>query len=387
MKIKCKLVESSSKKQKGFSLIELMVAMTIGLFIMGGVYQVFASTKQSNRILEAEAEMQENARFAFYMMTSIIQEAGNFGCQTSSALTSYSLVNTTDKTFRPSHVIEGWEAKNTSYGKPYKAKVNSGVSQTLTQHWLTSSDAVKDFGTKSKKYSDILKVWYTKKQQAQLRNPIDLSTGVLTFSALSPIDLKKGDIIAINDCQTVTFAQVCACEEAECVGNDTQADINQASCKKPGNKAFNFTYLNEQTTQISVLQSAIFFVGKRADSVSGYKNNMPSLYVRYLDNDATSGRKEEILEGVESLQILYGEDGGDNDKSPNYYISADKVVNWNNVVSIRLALLLRSHKNNVLTGGQDLSFNGMPIVVDNDDRYLRRVFTTTISLRNRNIGY
>jgi len=158
--------------------------------------------------------------------------------------------------------------------------------------------------------------------------------------------------------------------------------IHPDSCSSPGNKAFNLTKLNIPTTEIGVLDAALFFVGKRDDEA----DNIPSLFVRHLGNDATLGAKEEILEGVESLQVLYGEDTND-DKSPNYYVSADEVADWNHIVSLKISLLLRSYKNNVFSSAQTLSFNGENISVGSSDRYLRRVFTTVISIRNRNIGY
>ena len=372
-----------NKNIKGFSLIELMVSMVIGLLVMSGVFQVFISSKQSNKMLQAEAEMQENARFAFSVMTSIIQEAGNFGCQASTNLTRKSAVNIPDpanSTFKPWRLIEGWEAKGTDYGDNYVAKVDSGVSAITTQHWKSSGSAVKDPGTKSKKHSDILKVWYTKPQKATLTNH---AAGLLTFSGL---DLDLGDIVVINDCQSVNFAQVCACEEVDCSGNDTQAIISPGACNTPGNKLLDLTNLNMGTAEITTLEQAIFFVSKRSDSQTGYQTNMPALYVRNLSDDAKAANKTEILEGVESLQVLYGEDTN-NDHSPDYYVSADKVVNWNRVVSLKISLLLRSRNNNIVTGNQALEFNGAQIVTASDDHYLRRVFTSTISIRNRNIGF
>lgn len=68
------------------------------------------------------------------------------------------------------------------------------------------------------------------------------------------------------------------------------------------------------------------------------------------------------------------------------------MADWKNVVSLRVSLLLRSLNNNVINDEQSMEFNGAEIKIkptnDNKlDRYLRRVFTSTISLRNRNIGY
>ena len=373
------MIHQYKKKQGGFSLIELLISMLLGAIILTGIMQVFASTKQSSKALQAEAEIQENARFAFSVITSIVQEAGNFGCQAPNNLSTKSLVNTTDATFRPARVIEGWEASGTSYGDVYTTHIGSDVVDISSTHWATSSNTQKDSGTKSKKYSDILKVWYTKKQ----RTPVtSITDKVLHFPSF---DLEKGSILAINDCQTLLFAQTCKCEDNSCADGDTEADINPDSCTSPGNTAYNLTKLNIPTTEIGVLDAALFFVGKRGDDTDN-ADNIPSLFVRHLGTDAKLGAKEEILEGVESLQVLYGEDTN-NDKSPNYYVSADEVVNWNHIVSLKISLLLRSYKNNVFSSAQTLSFNGENINVGSSDRYLRRVFTTVISIRNRNIGY
>lgn len=366
----------NKNKQGGLSLIELLISMLLGAVVLAGIFQAFISTKNSSKVLQAKAEIQQNARFAFSVITSIVQEAGNFGCQTSNSLSTNTIVNTTDNTFKPSRAIEGWEALSSASGEPYTTNVGSAVVSTNSSHWVTSDDTEIDSGTSSKKFSDVFKVWYTKKEKSQLSS---ITGTVLTFS---PIDLESGDILAMNDCQSLVFAQVCACEDGSCGGMDTKAKLAPTDCSSPGNKAYNFSNLNIPTTEISVLEAALFFVGKRDNSAS----NMPALFVRHLSNDATLATKEEILEGVESLQVLYGEDTNGN-QSPNYYVSANEVSNWNNIVSLRISLLLRSYKNNIFSTPQSLKFNGAVINTGSSDRYLRRVFTSTISLRNRNIGY
>ena len=364
------------QKYSGFTLIELLISMLIGAMILTGVVQVFASTKNSSKALQAESEIQENARFAFSVITSIVQEAGDFGCQAANPLSTKSLVNTADATFKPGRVIEGWEATGSSYGDTYTAEVGSDMVDLSSSHWVTSDNAQKDTGTLAKQNSDVFKIWYTKKQRTALTS---IAGNVLQFS---PIDLETGTILAINDCQTLLFAQTCSCEDSTCADSDTEADIDPGSCSSPGNTAFNLTKLNIPTTEIGILDSALFFVGKRNDDA----NNIPSLFIRRLGNDATLDSKEEILEGVESMQVLYGEDTNNN-KSPNYYVSADDVSNWDNVVSLKISLLLRSYKNNIFSSAQSIAFNGTNISVADSDRYLRRVFTSVISIRNRNIGY
>ncbi|KKM22247.1 hypothetical protein LCGC14_1627350, partial [marine sediment metagenome] len=47
------------KKNNGFSLVELMVALVIGLVLIGGVIELFTSTRQTYRIQDMKARMQE----------------------------------------------------------------------------------------------------------------------------------------------------------------------------------------------------------------------------------------------------------------------------------------------------------------------------------------
>jgi len=67
---------NSQKYQTGFSLIEMMVAMLIGLFLMGGVISVYMSSSQSSKINDTLRTMQENGRFALGSLKNGIQMAG-----------------------------------------------------------------------------------------------------------------------------------------------------------------------------------------------------------------------------------------------------------------------------------------------------------------------
>lgn len=62
--------------QRGFTLVELMVAMTVGLFISAGVISLFIGTKQSYRTNEGIARLQENGRFAIDYLSRDVRQAG-----------------------------------------------------------------------------------------------------------------------------------------------------------------------------------------------------------------------------------------------------------------------------------------------------------------------
>jgi type IV pilus assembly protein PilW len=91
-----------------------------------------------------------------------------------------------------------------------------------------------------------------------------------------------------------------------------------------------------------------------------------------------------FIEGVEDMQILYGITNGDANQSANRYVEASAAgsADWNNVVSVRICLLLSTTEDNL--ADQPLSFqNCNGNMVPANDRRLRRIFTSTINLRNK----
>jgi type IV pilus assembly protein PilW len=95
-----------------------------------------------------------------------------------------------------------------------------------------------------------------------------------------------------------------------------------------------------------------------------------------------------VVDGVENLQVLYGIDVN-NDLSADQYVAAPG--NWNQVVSARVCVLVRSVNNSITTSAQTYqncagalgTASGAAAVTLATDRRLRRAFTATFNLRNR----
>ena len=73
-------VGAPMRRPHGFSLVELLVSMTLGLILLGGMIAVFAGNRRSADINEATTHMQENVRFALGAIASDIRMAGHQGC-------------------------------------------------------------------------------------------------------------------------------------------------------------------------------------------------------------------------------------------------------------------------------------------------------------------
>ncbi len=68
--------EPVSQYQTGMSLVEIMVAMVIGLLVLNGLFQIFMSNKQSYRVQDAQSRLQENARMTSVFLGANLSKAG-----------------------------------------------------------------------------------------------------------------------------------------------------------------------------------------------------------------------------------------------------------------------------------------------------------------------
>lgn len=64
------------QRQSGFGLVEIMVALVVGLLVVAGLVQIYLSNKQSYTVQEAQSRLQENVRLASIYLTSNIAKAG-----------------------------------------------------------------------------------------------------------------------------------------------------------------------------------------------------------------------------------------------------------------------------------------------------------------------
>lgn len=79
--------------QTGFGLIEIMIALVIGLILVAGLVRVFTSNKQSFLVQQAQARLQENTRLASIMQSSGIHKLGFFQDATGDPATVFSGAN------------------------------------------------------------------------------------------------------------------------------------------------------------------------------------------------------------------------------------------------------------------------------------------------------
>ncbi len=71
---------SNRQNQSGMTLIEVMVALLLGLILTGGAIEIFISNKATYRLENELSRMQETGRFIVDAVAKEIRMAGYLGC-------------------------------------------------------------------------------------------------------------------------------------------------------------------------------------------------------------------------------------------------------------------------------------------------------------------
>ena len=343
---------TASRTQRGFSLVEMMIAMVIGLILIAGVIQIFVSSKQSYRVQDSMGRLQENARFAMDFLSREVRMAGFTGCFKNSPTTIENILNT------PSAF--SWDINN----------MLSGNEATSATTWSPALDA--SLTGLVKGGTDVINVRHMSSQGINLVP--SYSDSAQLFISPSGNIFADGDILMVTDCTQGSVFQVTNLQPS---GGKVNVVHSSAGGVSPGNTGPHLANSYGPGSEVAKLENTVFYI---ATGTSGE----PALFERTLGNSAgtASASSQELVEGVEDMQILYGEDT-DGDGSANVYVTADAVGNMANVVSVRISLLMRTADNNLVGTPQTYNYDGSSITAT--DKRIRRVFNSTIKLRNRGV--
>ncbi len=324
--IYAQVTQPGAHRQSGLSLVELMVAITIGVILLAGVLQIYLGSKQSYRVQEATSRLQENGRFAIEFLGRDVRDAGNYGCRARAADTDDNI--TSDEIIIRNNAGAGFNA-----------------AQAVT-------------GTDGGAGSDTITILTTNAGFAA-----SAPTNASPVTVTQPNTLAVGNIVLAANCQGGDVFLITGVTQAG--ANTVVARTVPANLSRPyGAGAMLFT-----------MRAVNYSIAPGASGQNG------------LFQSVNGAAAQELVEGVENMQILYGVDGPDADFSAEQYLTAAQVgANFNQVVSVQISLLLVSAGDtgaNVSMAPQTYTFPLGAAATTAADRRLRRVFTSTFSVRNR----
>lgn len=345
---------------KGFTIIEIMVALAISAILIGGITQVFLSLKQTNSVSHALARMQESARIANDIFVSDARHIGFFGCIDPYYASDTVHVLSSDV---PDHIsnlatesLDGWEVDAIGWG---------------------SGDGLGDIdgsGARNARLnSDVLRAQFLSQTQIPLSIDMSLKSSVIQLPN-NIFGLKDGHIAALGNCNDIDVFTV-----SSYTGDPVT--ISHTTATNSSNDLSNAYTTNES---VRILLSNTYFVGE-----TGRTNiNGDTIYALYRRD--VNGAIEEVVEGVENLQILYGEEFANGSIR---YVDADFAgLNKNSVTSIKIGLLIASTER-VLSSAdtttyrvlnENIAQTGTTITYPNDNR-LRRAVSFSINVRNKRV--
>lgn len=347
-------------KQQGLSLIELMIALVIGLILTAGTIQIFLSTKATYRLETALSRMQETGRFIVDVMAKEIRMAGFNGCASRGTITPNVIANNPPPIIPSAdNAVNGFNASGASSWTP-------GIPASLFLTGVISG-------------TDVITVNRASECGAAVAGNYLPTNANVQVSLPNNCGFVQNQPVLITDCQGADIYQISNTPGGS-GGVQTTAHASGANTTNNVSKTYG------PDSQIFQYLSNTFYL---ANGGSGEPALWLSLWnPGYPDPtdpnfDAVNGfLKLELADGVEDMQILYGVDNG-GDEYANTYVSADAVTNWIDVKSVRINLLLRSD-DRITEEPRSVTFNGA--VVNSGagaDQRLRMIYSSTITLRNR----
>lgn len=365
---------------RGFSLIELMVAITISSIILIALVAIFMGNRSTYQLDEGLARMQENARFAMEYLTRDIRMAGYAGCHTNSE--ELKVVNYLAGGRNPQNDIIngiwGFEYQGTGPGATYTIPNHYPTAQLASNanEWSPPLDTSLVPATSIVQGTDVLAISLA----GDLNDPpvrvAPPFRDAASFNVTQPNNIQDGQILMVTNCKQAAVFQVTNATDVG--GGRTNIVHSMAGNVAPGNKCavWGSPQCPEPNdfgdgSEIMNYRTVVYYIGRGA-------SGRPALYRNNL----------ELVEGVESMQILFGMDtDGDPRKTADRYVTASGVTDWRRVVSARVDLLVTT--SNVEGSAEQTmdtttyAFAEATFTPSGSDRLRRRTFSTTVRLRNR----
>lgn len=279
----------------GVSLVELMIALVIGLIIMLGVIQIFSASHAASRLAEGASRVQENARFAMDFLERDLRMAGHMGCVNDQAHIVKNLGDPVNHLvaavgsgspldFRVS--IQGYEAPSTAPGGVLPLGGAWAAPAGLPAS-ITALNPAPAGG------SDVLALRFLGSVGVPV-NQISLAGGNSTVTgAVDRIARMTSDGVG-----TPTLFGIADCGHADVFAGT----LSGSEVKATGVDLTRYTTQPTGQTMLYRAESLVYYVGRNATTgVNGLRRARADSTGAYTTN-------EELVEGIESMQLMFGLD-------------------------------------------------------------------------------
>lgn len=315
--------------QSGFGLIELMIAMTIGLILLGGIGYVFIGSRAAFRTTENLSRIQENARYALDMMSRDIRMAGYVGCGNIASMMVKTIANPPVPEMTAGNALLGY---------------NNGSG------WTNPSSITRAAG-------DVLSIMGAFSGGVNLAGNLAPQNSNVQING-NPDGFATGDVLIVTNCVNADVFKATTVSS----GGGTIITVNHSNSSNTGNRVGTYG----PDAFVMRMNQYSYFIGTNPAGN------------RALYRVGLNGQAEELVEHVHDMQMRYGLDTNTDGTVDSYSTTPGT---WAQVVSVTVNLLLRSPDNNLSTATQSATFDNATFTAP--DRRLYQVYSATVAVRNR----
>ena len=346
-------------RQRGLSLIELMIGLAIGTVVVSAGVMVYTSNRVSAEAVAEQNRMEETTRFLGRLAQTSLSSAGFFGCQSRGGAIQNNLNGASGFLYNFSQDVFAYESNGSSFANGPLDVSLSGASPAP----LASSK------------SDVLAI------RTASGPVLALDAAQAAPGSNGAIWLKANNFLGNG--ATNAIAMITNCSRATVFANTGSACTNAASCQVnhavgaspgPGNASaplgFSYNYDAEVLLPVTI---AYYIAGSsRCAANAGGSCPANSLYRKVGAN-----APEEMAENVQAMKVSLLVDPGLGLNSGSRLLTPANVTNWTQVVGMRVDFLITSSKP-ILTEAKTTAFGG----ANYTDKLARRVVSVSAGLRN-----
>lgn len=340
--------QGKSASQRGVSIIELLIAMAIDLFLLVGIATFMVHQNKLRNELEKSGRQIENGRYAMFLLQQDINHAGYFGAWEPPVAQPASL---------PDPCSTMPSTADLSLVMPVQAFDAPATKPSCLPDYVAGTDVlvIRRASTSALDTAPVLNEVYLQASSNSESDPFDPAVGIVNA------DIQYGNP------DTFAFGSLNSNNTISHVG--TKADGTPASVLKKQNVAGASPLVTTPRIAADIWKYHvhIYFIspcseatGSAADSaglnhacLSSDDQGAPVPTLKRLVLTAVNGitqfREEPLVEGIENMQFDFGVDhDGDgspdstSNASPNDYVTAPGAGDWSNIMAVRVNLLSRN---------------------------------------------
>jgi type IV pilus assembly protein PilW len=356
-------------RARGFSLVELMVAITLALIVTTGVISIFIGSRSAYNATSGTAQLTDGGRFALNFISTTVRGAGNMACTTAPLVQGILSPGATALTTSWTQALGGFEAVNTGGGTAYTIAPAPVTPDGTNTHWSGGLDT--QLANKVIQNNDVLVVRSTLGNAVpayvQTINDAAPSFTIYKPAAASPT-LLSGQMAVISDCSKGVIFQISG------IGLGANPTVSHnGGGGPPGNTVSGFPLSFPPGSLVTPVDTLVYYIGKGDDGDG-------ALFI-YSSNATGTWGSTELVPDIEAMQVLYGVDTN-NSQTVSNYVTANQVVDFNTVMSVKVALLAASAPGaGRVPRAVTYNLLGTTVTPPADTRS-RQVFEATIAVRN-----